>query len=132
MKTETESADEVLGERSSLSGWVAGGISEIQTNEPDSGEYKPGATWDLRPKGPQGKLEGAGARQEARLRHLENLGAAACAEEAFEGSGTVISLRQGKVFEENVIACEPIPMTEIVPNDPNASGIVTPLWRVKG
>lgn len=86
--------------------------------------------WDLRPKGPQGHLESAGGRQKARLRNIEDQGAAASADVPFVGSGTIVSHRQGVIVEENVTACVPIPMKEMTPNDPEASGWVTPFRKV--
>jgi len=107
--------------------WPADGNGSRRFAEPAPTPHA--INWDLRPKGPQGNA-GAEARQRAALARFEATNLVIVDEVPLEGSGTLIFESNGVTTEVDVVACEPIPMSEMIPAaDPKPAGVVTPLWR---
>jgi hypothetical protein len=95
-----------------LTDWVPATPDNGESNEP-----KPTATivHDLRPQGDQGNSAGAEARQRARIKHLEKMGAGILMDEAVTGRVVVITESNGGYNFNLALAGEKVPEREMVP-----------------
>ena len=116
--------------RDSWTDYVPGRPDEVQAEAAEEvvkAENTEVPVWDLRPVGEMGNSHGAEGRQWARLNYLESVGALVQGNH-LEGSGIIVVFKQGKSVEEIVVACQPIPLSEMIPNaNPAPEGVVTPL-----
>lgn len=139
---------EITNKGAYLADWVAGSKPQADTETHQEKIYdprfsagngsrrmiKPAPTpenikWDLRPKGPPGN-DGAAERQRRILVRLEAANIVIVDDFALEGSGTLVFDSNGKTTEIDVVACEPIPLSEMIPAAvPKPEGFVTPLWK---
>lgn len=116
--------------RGSWVDFVSGKPDGSQTDTSNQASISDVPVWDLRPVPEIGNQHGAQARQWARLKYLESAGALVLGNH-FKGSGIIVVFKQTMMVEEPVIACQPIPLREMVPNaKPAPKGVITPLKPV--
>ncbi len=106
-------------------------VNPATAGAPDAAQMAPEVPfWDLTPKGPQGNIDGAYGRQRARMEYLISIGVLAegLVEGVFEREHH--DPKQKRTTKEVVIACEPIPLSQMMPDQPRPQevGYVTPLW----
>jgi hypothetical protein len=85
--------------------------------------------WDLRPTGEVGNSDGAEGREIARLKHLLEVGAVTLESVTGKFTRTIHDPVRKTTATETVVACIPIPISEMIPHgDKKSQGYITPLW----
>lgn len=129
MFTETREITEKEGARHTVdkNRWPAAGNGSQRFAEP--APTPDVINWDLRPRGEVGNLAGAEGREEARMKRMIEIGALADGEVSGKITRTVHDPHRRTTVVETVVACQPIPIMEMVPHSATLrEGVVTPLW----